>query len=1025
MDYQRFIQQLPELYENWGQESVHPKSEQFQTVLEQVQGMTTANVMQLLNFAVECMEPDEVYCEVGCFQGATLIGALLNHPEQMAYAVDNYLKSDTPEQIIEQLLQNLSLFNLDEKVIFCHQDFEEFLFDLREIQPKTKIGVYLYDGAHDYRSQLLGLLLVRPFLADKALIIAKDSNWSSVQQANWDFMAAHPQCQLLLDLPTPKDGDCTFGNGIQVFTWDGNQETGYSWSSFVDDFRNKPLIKAIYDLHFEFEFSQKKKALESLYKEALSFHQAGLFLEAEQKYKEILQWDRNHAHAWHNLGMVYYHLEQYQNALERLLKSLKLDPSIGLHHYSLGLVLEKLGNNSQAIGAYQKAIALNPQLVDAYNNLGNIVSTAGDIAQAESIYRQAIAANPEHFGSYLNLGNVLMAQHQIDEAIEVYEKSLQLKPRAPDILYNLGVAFEAKHDYAQSAIYFGYAAYRQGKYEEAIIQYQKFLETQTGDVDFYIALADCYKYLNKQEEALKVYQDGILHYPESVTLYLHLTFALQGYGRIQEAIAVASEASQLLPNHLALKLEKQRLLPIIYDTPEEIDFYRNRFAQHLEDLIQQTSLDSPEARKNALIGIGRRTNFYLQYQGKNDLELQSWYGQFIHRVMAANYPQWAKPLAMPPVRKGEKIRIGYVSAFMKNHNGAKWALGWIKNHNRQNFEIYCYHTSRDQDLVTQQFRLYSDVFHHIPDSLESVCQQIASDKLHIIVYTDIGMDPQTTQRAGLRLAPVQCTAWGHPVTSGLPTIDYYLSSDLMEPDNAEQHYSEKLIRLPNLGISYPKPVFPKNLKKRSEFQLRDQAIVYLSAQSLYKYLPQYDYIFAAIAKRVFHAQFVFIQSHISDSITDKFMQRLKKAFASFGLKSEDYCLILPRLNNSDYVNINLVSDIFLDTLSWSGGNTTLEAIACNLPVVTCPGEFMRGRHSYGILKMLGVTETIAKDEAEYIEIAVRLGLDPDWRQSLVQRIMENHSRIYDDKTCVAALEEFYQRVVQEGHIETKLEAEIP
>ncbi len=112
----------------------------------------------------------------------------------------------------------------------------------------------------------------------------------------------------------------------------------------------------------------------------------------------------------------------------------------------------------------------------------------------------------------------------------------------------------------------------------------------------------------------------------------------------------------------------------------------------------------------------------------------------------------------------------------------------------------------------------------------------------------------------------------------------------------------------------------------------------------------------------------------------------------------------------------MVSDIFLDTFSWSGGNSTFEAIACNLPVVTSPGEFMRGRNSYGILKMLGVTETIAKDADEYIKIAVRLGLDRNWRESIVEKIKHRHSYLYEDRTCVAALEYFYQSVVREGKV---------
>jgi predicted O-linked N-acetylglucosamine transferase (SPINDLY family) len=232
----------------------------------------------------------------------------------------------------------------------------------------------------------------------------------------------------------------------------------------------------------------------------------------------------------------------------------------------------------------------------------------------------------------------------------------------------------------------------------------------------------------------------------------------------------------------------------------------------------------------------------------------------------------------------------------------------------------------------------------------------------------------------------------------------------MEPENAQEHYSEQLVRLPNIGLCYPKPVIEQQSKTRSDFQLRDDAIVYLSCQSLFKYLPQYDWIFAAIAQQVSQAQFAFI-SFPSIELNRKFQQRLQHAFAKFGLKSEDYCVILLRQKPVDYFNLNLVSDVYLDTLSWSGGNSTMEAIACNLPIVTCPGEFMRGRHSYAILKMLGVTDTIAHDEAEYIEVAVRLGLDREWRDNIIKQMVQRHSYLFDDKTCVEALDTFISSIV--------------
>jgi SAM-dependent methyltransferase len=349
---------------------------------------------------------------------------------------------------------------------------------------------------------------------------------------------------------------------------------------------------------------------------------------------------------------------------------------------------------------------------------------------------------------------------------------------------------------------------------------------------------------------------------------------------------------------------------------------------------------------------------------------------------------------------------------MRGNAVGKILLGWLRNCDRQQFEVYCYHINPEEDALTEKFRVYSNVFHQIAGDLEGVCKQIVSDKLHLLVFVEIGMHPEMIKMAALRLAPIQCATWLHPVTSGMPTIDYFLSSEAMEPENAAEHYSEQLIRLPKLGMSCTKPIIPTLTKKRADFQLRDDAVVYLSCQSLSKYLPQYDYIYPEIAQKLSQSQFVFVANQ-SSLITEKLQQRLKQAFSKYGLKYEDYCIILPRQTIISYWQLNLLADIFLDTFNWSGGVTTLEAIACNLPIVTCPGELMRGRQSYGMLKILGLTDTIAQDEAEYIDIAVKLGLDAEWRHTLGQQMSDRHANLYEDVTCVKALEQFYRQVVED------------
>jgi len=553
---------------------------------------------------------------------------------------------------------------------------------------------------------------------------------------------------------------------------------------------------------------------------------------------------------------------------------------------------------------------------------------------------------------------------------------------------------------------FGNQLYRQGRYEAAIKHYQRFLVSQTGDIELYYSFSECLRNLNRIEDAIAILEQSIRHYPTAGKLHFHLVKICQQNGRTQQAISSAETAAQILPNEYVFQLLKHLTLPIVYDTLDEILFYKERFVTELDKLIQQTSLQTPESKINAFRGFSSFTNFYLAYQAHNVVESQSKYANLVHQVMTANYPQWVQPRQMPPLLENGKIRVGYVSSYLYAYSGTLWLTGWLRYADTKQFEIYCYYTGNDSDPITEQFRQYSTEFRHIPHNLEAVCQQIIDDKLHILVFPEIGMDAPTIQVAALRLAPIQCTAWGHPVTSGLPTIDYFISSELMEPENAQSHYSETLIQLSNIGVSYPKPIVGELTQTRSDFNLREDAVIYLCCQAPFKYLPQYDFILAQIALHVPQAQFIFPRGEL-------LRERLKRAFADVNLDSEDYCLFLTISTRQDYIAINFLSDVFLDTFTWSGGNTSLEAIACNLPIVTCPGEFMRGLHAYSFLKMLGVTDTIAKNEVEYIEIAVKLGTDSGWRRDVAERMSQRQGNLFDDRVCVTALEAFYQEVVRE------------
>ena len=736
------------------------------------------------------------------------------------------------------------------------------------------------------------------------------------------------------------------------------------------------------------------------------FH-LGFWREAIGCFKKFLEEGFYDEEIWQFLVMSYGFLGEFEEALDSVYCWLEVNEKSANAWYRLGSIWDILGNFDEAILSFKKAISCNFSGVEVYNSLANTLVNIGDFEQAAAVCQQAISLW-KNSTSYLILGNLFLAQQNLDKAISAYSDALQLKPRSIEIMSSLGVAFQAKGDEVSACFYLGYAAYNQKDYESAIFYFNKFKESKTGTVEFYQDLANCYQKINAVDLAILVYEEALKFFPYQVEIYLSFMLALQNFDKINEGIEVAKKGLILLPNNLCLQLEYMRLLPVVYEKSSEIETYRLRFSRALTR-INETDLGTPETHKNALIALGYNTNFYLQYQGKNDFNLQKKYGDFVCKVMALNYPQWGK-IRPNCLVKNRKIRVGYVSACFQWHTVGIVFLGWLQNSNRENFDIFGYSLDNIDDNLNQIYRLFCDKFYATTNNLEVICQEIENDNLDILVFLDVGMYAPMTQIAGLRLAPIQCAAWGHPVTTGLPTIDYFISGDLMEPANAEIHYSEKLIRLPNIGIYYKMPVIPKTSKNRDNFGLKDEDIVYVSCQSLFKYLPQYDYIFAEIASKVKNAKFVFV-SHESLAITNKFCCRLKVAFDSFGLIFDDFCIILPRLDKLDYWNLLLVADIFLDTFDFTGFLTTLEAISCNLPVVTRLGKFMRGCQSAGILKLISVKETLAETEEEYINIAVSLGLDKEIRKRLQEKISQQKFKLYEDKSCVDALESFYRQLV--------------
>ena len=234
----------------------------------------------------------------------------------------------------------------------------------------------------------------------------------------------------------------------------------------------------------------------------------------------------------------------------------------------------------------------------------------------------------------------------------------------------------------------------------------------------------------------------------------------------------------------------------------------------------------------------------------------------------------------------------------------------------------------------------------------------------------------------------------------------------MEPPDGAQHYTERLVRLPNLSIYYEPPDAAPAAADRAELGLRAGATVFWCGQSLSKYLPQFDQVFPRIARDAGDCQFAFIQfpgARTSPPVPE----RLERAFAAFGLNAADHCVVLPRAQTATHSSPPSAPATSSSTASAGRAATRpWRASQLTLPIVTMTGPLMRGRHTTAILNMMGVEDTITATIDDYVATSVRLAQDVQWRMAIKHKISENKHMLYRDAASVSALGDFLNRAVR-------------
>ena len=676
-----------------------------------------------------------------------------------------------------------------------------------------------------------------------------------------------------------------------------------------------------------------------------------------------------------------------QAGIKLIHRAMAIQPNFAPHYNSLGHAYRRLGWIEDAERAYRTAAGLRPESAEIHNNLATTLRDLGQMPEAVAHYRQASVLAPDMAEIWYNLANALAAAGTPAETEACYINAVTLRPDFVDALANYGSWLMAL-----------------GRWAEAETRLAEALRIAPMTAGTWNNLGIVSQELGRAE-AEACYRNALGIDPGLADAHYNLGCLLFGQGRSDAAIAshAASIAAdpRFGPARLAACMAE---LPILYRTEAEVAARRARYADALGRLVATDAAVIAPA-------IGRSQPFFLPYQGQDDRALQAMYGGFACAVLAAS--ETPVPLAVAPTGH-ERIRLGIVSGFFCDHTLMKLFIeGWLTRLDRSRFEVTGFHTGRIADAQTARLAGLCDGFVHGLASAAAWRDAIAAATPHVLLYPEVGIDPIAGRLAAMRLAPVQCVTWGQPVTTGMPTIDAFLTSELMEPAGGESCYTERLVRLPNLGLCYTPDPPVAGAATREQLGLDPVGPVFWSGQALYKYLPQYDLVFPRIAGELGACQFVFIGFAKSQAVTDAFRERLSAAFAAAGLDAARHVVILPPMSQQDYLNAVGLADVLLDTIGWSGGKSTLDCLAADPAIVTLPGRFMRGRHTAAILQRIGCSETIAGSVDEYVSIAVRLARDPAWCAAVRQAVAAGKSRAFDDLTYVRALEDFLSAAVLE------------
>ena len=716
-----------------------------------------------------------------------------------------------------------------------------------------------------------------------------------------------------------------------------------------------------------------------LFAKAQAYHRSGQFGLAESHYLRVTKLDARNADAWHLLGVAVYQMGKVDKAISHYRRAVELRPRAAEMLNNLALALRAKGDLAGAADYFAQALRARPEYVPAAYNLALLREQAGDPAGAEQAYRQALVGEPDALNALTNLGNLLRQQGRLDEAERFLLRAQQRHGKDAAANGNLALLRldQARHAQARELA-------------EAATR------LEPAAAPWWEALGTALRLAQDAEAALAPLQRAVALAPDVAAIHLQLALAQQESGNAAAAQQSFAQALALAPRWERVRWEAALSVPAIPADEAAVATALAHFDSGIADLLRDPGQPEAAFETAQCVGI-----FGLHYLPGDHTGRQRRFGELMAAVAARARPQYAQAPGWRALAHGGRLRVGFVSAYLHQHVVERYFGGWILGLDPARFERHVWYTGASADARTAALRAAADHYAEPQGSFDELAAELYSAQLDVLIYLDVGLDPRQQALAALRLAPVQCAAYGHPVSTGLATIDHYLSAQALEPADAAAHYNESLLRLPGLGCE-PRAPAAAVFDVAPELRAGGRPLL-LCLQNLIKLPPAFDDVLARVLAQSGARLVLFNRGH---GITTRYRARLATALRLYGLDPDDCLHMEDARPYAEFLALVQQADLILDSPGFSGGGTSLDALGMGTPVLAFDGVYARGRQTAAMLRMLDLPQLIAGSDDDYVAKAVALSADAAARQQLRVQIEQRNTRLFHNAAVLPALENF-------------------